>query len=483
MAITYSVSTNIITVTAYTSGTPCNFTDLYNADKAGTLSLHARTGITGVDGSQVAVDRAERPADYIVLGGASNDLYIIVANWNGTTATIRIAGTDRDGTAQAEDIVVTANGTYYTTKWFKTVTHSYVVAANITTFDYDLTQGQWGVVWKECANQFYFTAKLQIGDGSTATWFADTEKQCTWAGNLPTANYQKINTIQANATFRLGTCTNDTTKTTQKGCSMILLSGSYHTVLFHGELSSMVEYYSTNIVDLSSALRVYIKANGLSKVYNCVMDHINFNNYNNTNMYNVRVQRGRDGFYTVTGTFDKLEHTDSTRYGMAIAHSLVSIKNLKIRSASSYEISTNNISGNAYLINPDFDQWRIEWGTTTPTIYRQYEFDLKVIDEDNTPINSAVVKIWDKDDNLVVDTTTNASGVIATQTITRGYYNRANGNTLQDASPHTISIEKGGYTTYEADFTLEEKTDWLIALQIAARQIYVPANTKGVTIV
>ena len=138
MAITYSSATNTITVTAYTSGTPCNFTDLYNADKAGTLSLHARTGITSTDASAVAVDRAERPIDYIVLGGSSNDLYISVANWNGITATIRITGTDRDGTAQTEDILVTANGTYYTTKWFKTITYTQVTAANVTTFDYDL---------------------------------------------------------------------------------------------------------------------------------------------------------------------------------------------------------------------------------------------------------------------------------------------------------------------------------------------------------
>jgi hypothetical protein len=131
MAIAYSVSTNIATVTAYTEAVPANFTDIYNADKAGTLSLHARTGIAGTDGAGVAVDRAERPADYIVLGSASNDLYITIANWNGTTATIRITGTDRDGAAQTEDIVVNANGTYYTTKWFKTITHTQVTAFTV----------------------------------------------------------------------------------------------------------------------------------------------------------------------------------------------------------------------------------------------------------------------------------------------------------------------------------------------------------------
>lgn len=100
-------------------------------------------------------------------------------------------------------------------------------------------------------------------------------------------------------------------------------------------------------------------------------------------------------------------------------------------------------------------------------MWDQYEFDLKVIDKDNVAINAATVKVWDKDSNLIVDTTTNASGVITTQTISRGYYNQANGNTLQEKSPHLIKIEKAGYTTYEADFTLDDKTNWLIALQPA----------------
>jgi len=104
--ITYTVATNTIAVTGYSALTPCNFTDLYNEDKLGTLSLHARTGITGTDGASVAVDRAERPTDFVVLGGASNDLYITIANWNGTTATIQITGTDRDGAAQTKTVIL-----------------------------------------------------------------------------------------------------------------------------------------------------------------------------------------------------------------------------------------------------------------------------------------------------------------------------------------------------------------------------------------
>jgi hypothetical protein len=37
---------------------------------------------------------------------------------------------------------------------------------------------------------------------------------------------------------------------------------------------------------------------------------------------------------------------------------------------------------------------------------------------------------------------TSGSGDIATQTVSRGYYDQAHGNTLQDYGPHTLTISK-----------------------------------------
>ena len=127
MAVSYDAANNRITVTGYTEAVSCNLDDIHNADKAGTYSLQDRDGISAADGAPVNVTNSLRPADYVVLGGASNDLYIAIANWvSMTTATIQIIGTDRDGNAQSEEVVVNANGIYYTTKWFKTVTSTQV---------------------------------------------------------------------------------------------------------------------------------------------------------------------------------------------------------------------------------------------------------------------------------------------------------------------------------------------------------------------
>ena len=127
---------------------PRSMEDCYQGDKAGSFANHTRTGITGTDGTGVAVDYALRPADYIVLGGASQDLWLLIENWTDmTSATIRIIGTDRDGNAQTEDINITGNGTYYATKWFKTVTQTQVTAFSGTgSFDCKLEQGQYGAI-------------------------------------------------------------------------------------------------------------------------------------------------------------------------------------------------------------------------------------------------------------------------------------------------------------------------------------------------
>lgn len=78
--------------------------------------------------------------------------------------------------------------------------------------------------------------------------------------------------------------------------------------------------------------------------------------------------------------------------------------------------------------------------------------------------DGATVKIWDLNNNLVVDTTT-ASGVIATQTLDYGYYIQSDGSTPTMQTPHTIEIKKAGYQTYKKKFTLDEKIDWRIRLR------------------
>lgn len=361
MAITYNAGTNIITITGYTSGTPCTFLDVYNADVA----------------------------------------------------------------------------------------------------------GGWGVVTRQCTNQFCFDAQLYIGDGSTATYFADKLKYVHW-NNIWTAHFQSTirGRTNSHATF--------------VGCSLSVIMGTY-AVGFGGDIISAefapdfnLSYCKVSAISTFRALEFSTVTGKLehSVVYNSfIRNPSSFDIYDTVHTVTDTTQNiyGIMGPFT-GGTVNDLKINDSpiAVYQPATTNPLT-IKNMLCNNISQYDIRSHNNSSNIYLINCVFDSatWRFDFSSYTGTSYRQYEFDLKVIDKDNVAINGATAKIWDKDSNLVVDTTTNASGVIATQTITRGYYNQANGNTLQEASPHLIKIEKAGYTMYEADFTLGDKTDWIIALQAA----------------
>lgn len=369
MAITYNAGTNTITVTGYTEATPCNFTDIYNADVA----------------------------------------------------------------------------------------------------------GGWGKVTRQCTNQFCFAAGLKIGDGSTTTWFADGSKYIIFTvAPITNAVYNPCSLyVVGNANFRLGTLTDASKKTTKNGCVISFESGTSGRLSIAGTANAKVELYSSY---LSSPLICYLwcrhgTSGHLFNMYNSSisgMDTLSIDSFTVDHFNNLHICNGVAGTIGLRtlGTLDRITIYD-TVLGTLGSDSTwgVTAKNIYARK-NTYIFRAYNITVDCTLINVDSDQWNLKWdGTSSAKVYRKYEFDLKVTDKNNTPIQTATVKIWDKDSNLVVDTTTDANGVIATQTITRGYYNQANGNTLQEASPHLIKIEKAGYPTYEADFTLEEKTDWLIALQ------------------
>lgn len=361
MAITYNAGTNTIQIVGYTEGTPCNFTDIYNADVA----------------------------------------------------------------------------------------------------------GAWGKVTRQCTNQFCFAARLDIGDGSTATWFADEVVSVRW-NDLATAHNQYVFKCRPNAHIRLGRLLNDTLKTTAYGCQIHIDTGTWQVLTGSSENNTDMQFFSFSLSGDPTGYGTILNnsGNGTGKIYNCLsIDKASIAPFN-IDVYNYVCNNGVVALGSALGNCDEIKILKAVKAFDLTDVASATVKNAFIKDVT--YICRTGTDLTHYFINITSDNWLWDWiAVSDGYIYRQYEFDLKVIDKDNAPLNAATVKVWDKDSNLVVDTTTNASGVIATQTITRGYYNRLNGNTLQEKSPHLIKIEKAGYTTYEADFTLVDKIDWLIALQAA----------------
>jgi hypothetical protein len=208
--ITYDKGANVIIVVGYSTRTPCTFNDVWNADKAGTFELVNARDITGADGAAVAVDHALRSTDMYVLG--IGDVYITITSFTANSI-IQIVGTDECGVPQTENIAITGDGTYNSTFYWRTITTTQVTVFG-GNFTYTLTQGQWGVVWKQATNQYEFDAKLVIGDGATATYFTDTNKQIVFTSTVLTAVGQYWLECKTGSTVTFGFCTNVASRST-----------------------------------------------------------------------------------------------------------------------------------------------------------------------------------------------------------------------------------------------------------------------------
>jgi hypothetical protein len=464
LPITYDVANNTIIVTGYTEASPCTFNDLWNADKAGTLSLHARTGINAVDANPVNLARNLRPADEVLMGGAKQDLYIIITNWsNMTSATIRLIGTNENGGALTEDIVVNGNGTYYASKLFKTLTQSQVTVftkSDSGSFSYEVLQGQSGVVWKIGSSQFKFDCKIQMGDGSTPTYFTDKSKSVSW--EQPADAWTCIK-VKAQATVTFGNLVNLTRKSTDQGVHF-LLSFGWGYAQIDADVNSTVYFYSCSVVASGGVGR--IGGAGVMRIWNFQANRTSLTLIPaGSNLYNVYLGNVAGDFACtlLTGTMDKLA-TIECLYSQYLCAN-VTISNLDAQGHTTFAMVEGASLYKVYLINVTVDSWTFAFTAGSDTIvYRQYTFDLKVTDKDNNPINGATVTLKDKGGNQIFSVNTDANGNIATQTASRGYYDQAHGSTLQDYGPHTLTIAKAGYQTYIKKFTLSAKTIWEIKL-------------------
>ena len=328
--------------------------------------------------------------------------------------------------------------------------------------------GGWGVVTMQGDNQFCFSCKLVIGDGSTTTWFVDKAKQIYFVDGLGGGSPVTVIDIKDYAHVRWGECLDATKKLGANGISVLFTEPTdlYRIDAHYTSWSGSVEYYGCQFV--SNGRRHFLTAPPGTKAYHCTVNRFSFGGMGASYVDIYALTIANSDSYALsrcTGDLDLIT-AFKNEYALSSAYDIQStIKNVVAKS-NTYLFRAYKTSVDNYLVNVDADAWTFNWYSTTGgAVYRQYEFDLKVIDKNNTPISGATVKIWDKDGNLVTNETTDANGEIPTQTLNYGYYTQANGDTPTMQTPHTILINKTGYHNYTANFSIDKKTDWTIALQ------------------
>ena len=324
--------------------------------------------------------------------------------------------------------------------------------------------GGWGVVTRQCTNQYCFDAQVYIGDGSTVTWFVDKYFHAIWNA-FYTANYQYTLRGRLNSHIKLTYFSISVLESTYR----VILGGVEGTPrspdikLEFGLFWAPYVIYSHRLQGWDGG---YVKSCilinwGLSFLFDVDVEKVEIN---------IDDQGTSLGFSTVTGgNIDDLVISQGSRPIVNFYGYGDTFKNVVLKNITAPEIWNEHLQSDFFYVNPDFEQWRFTWHSTagphTGVVYRQYEFDLKVIDKDENAINGIAVKVWDKDNNLVTNVTTGADGKITTQTLNYGYYNEAGGSTSVMQTPHIIQISASGYQTYKHKFTVDTKINWTIRLK------------------
>ena len=120
-------------------------------------------------------------------------------------------------------------------------------------------------------------------------------------------------------------------------------------------------------------------------------------------------------------------------------------------------------AGTLNLVDSQFvNPFLVNASATGTVLNDKISFNMNVVDQTQTPISSANVKIYDNTSTLVVDVVTDSNGNIAEQEITRRQFT-VTGTTVNpviNKYPFTIVISKTGFETYT------EKVSYLLSLAV-----------------
>jgi hypothetical protein len=352
--------------------------------------------------------------------------------------------------------------------------------------------GGWGKITKQGTTQYFATCKLIVGDGTTPTDVSANGKQLTFAAGIRLTPSEKDILVMENATVTFGILQDAATKRTAYGCCLVDLEGTVYGHLIAPNSDSetcQINLFGCHLENLGGQ-DCWWQA---TKAYNCLC---NGRAYPNISVYVMTPQDYQN--IIISGQIG------TSGYGIrrpkpttAINNLFIMATNTKLWFQSNYQSVVKNVwfRGSGFtarmegvnvdcsVINADDGgvAWTIDWstGASTGKLYRKYEFDLQVVDNQNDgyPLSGAKVNVYDKNGNpLITEQTTDENGNIPTQTLTRGYYDREHGDTLQDYAPLLLVITKEGYQDYHDEMNPTMKTQYQVSMN---RQVGVWVGADG----
>jgi hypothetical protein len=413
-----------------------------------------------------------------------------------------------------------------------------------------------GKVTKDVSGiSFTVAAFITLGNGVN---FADTGKVVIWVNGIRTASGQELVLVMEGASFQTGTLVGTVNGT--NGCILIDQETMYYGYLAKPNSDSStcrIYYFGTTIIALTqdlfiASLKCY-DCSVISGISNGAHLAIGFSysstasdveNFNCMAKCAIRAPTAKTTINNIIGV--------GQTYGVWFQGGTGVVKNINLSYVGGlYVVRADNTGvADCYLINCTFPQWAFSFvGTVTGKFYRQYEFDLQVVDNQNdgAPLQGARYRIFDKNGNeltktgsgytdvpnvslsappqggtqatahavldankqgaiagFVVDnpgagylapptvtvdapangvrataltalvggavsaitptTYTDVKGNIPTRCTTRGYYDSAHGDILQDYAPLLLVITKDGYQDYRDEMKIAMKTAYQISM-------------------
>jgi hypothetical protein len=439
------------------------FNDLWVADLAATNGRQLKSYTITASPETISLTNVIKPCEQLAV-----PLKIVCTARAG--ATLDLTGTDAWGVAQTELAIDISSGTVTSAKRFASIDANGVTVTGLSVGDsFVLNQDRWGVVWKGNSTQFILDCKITNGSYGNTTWFKDTGKQVTWLAGIITGSGQVLfGNSNSRGNMRFGTIIDAATKASKDGCQFIdLNTGTFHYMFQAGGntvgIAPTFDILSCEVYSPYTDICAFNPALSTQLVWNTNL----YGQYlrGTADWYNITAAQSATGrlFYSSSGTLNKINFG----YGGFLMDCYGGTNTLSNVVATGIQDKLFvNQNATITIINSTSNNWLVFWypSQTTGIVYRQYTLDLQINDLVNSPISGASVKIYDKNSNLLVDTTTDANGNIAQQTLT--YQSGVDSNpphtgnwnyttTWITLSPHTIVIAKSGYQTITTVFTLD----------------------------
>ena len=278
----------------------------------------------------------------------------------------------------------------------------------------DVNNG-WGKFLKLSEGVYKTTAKLKFGDGSTETLFSD-ELVTLIADNITTTANEWFLLIEANADVQFGKITEvNGNYVTYNGVTFLMRNTNYGDMKILAKPDSNAKFYDCAIHRLKGSKRVKIELNDAEFIGNSVLDA--YCVFNNCKIINCEFL----GYYT---------HINPV-VGNVISNVFIYTRESKLfwlgnRSRTINRVigvSTNRLADIDGLQTPNvikfvncrFSTWNVRWylaeGGVSGELHRIYAVKFKVTDVNGNPLANRVVKVYDKNGNLIAQAQTDSNGL------------------------------------------------------------------------